>query len=157
MFGMLGGGLPGGDWLATESSGALPLDDIVERSVTGADDVNAVATRNGHETDVLVWNYHDADIPAASAQVNLGIDGLHGAKVTVSELLMDATHSNAYAAWQQMGSPVHPTSEQIEKLQKASALEETIRGLILPIKHGDGYLSLTLPRQGVMLVRLQER
>jgi xylan 1,4-beta-xylosidase len=157
MFGMLGGGLPGGDWLATESSGALPLDDIVERSVTGADDVNAVATRNGHETDVLVWNYHDADIPAASAQVNLGIDGLHGAKVTVSELLMDATHSNAYAAWQQMGRPVHPTSEQIEKLQKAGALEETIRGLILPIKHGDGYLSLTLPRQGVMLVRLQER
>jgi xylan 1,4-beta-xylosidase len=157
MMGMLGGQRPGAEWLATESGGAVALGDVVEYSVTGADDVNAVATRNGREVDVLLWNYHDADVPAASAQVNLGIDGLHGAKAIVSELLMDATHSNAYATWQQMGSPAHPTSEQVEQLQKAGALEETIRGLILSVKDGKGNLFLTLRRQGVMLVRLQER
>ena len=35
----------GGDWIETESDGALPLDQVVAQSVTAAADVNAVATR----------------------------------------------------------------------------------------------------------------
>jgi xylan 1,4-beta-xylosidase len=157
MMGMLGGGRAGGDWLATDSSGGLALEDLVEHSVIDADDVNAVATRNGREIDVLIWNYHDADVSAASAQVHLVIDGLRSAKVIGSEFLMDATHSNAYAAWQQMRSPAHPTPEQVEQLEKAGGLEEPIRRLILSIKNGEGAINLTLRRQGVMLVRLQEQ
>lgn len=157
MFGMLGAGKPGASWVATESNGALGVDEMVAHSVTGAADVNAVATRNGKEVDVLVWNYHDADVPAPSAYIQLTVDGFSGEKAVASEFRMDATHSNAYRAWQEMGGPAQPTAEQVEELQKAGALEETIRGQIVSIAEGKAALDLTLPRQGVALVRLVER
>jgi xylan 1,4-beta-xylosidase len=157
MMGMLGGGGAGASWLATESGGGLPFSDVVENSVVGADDVNAVATRNGHEIDVLLWNYHDVDVAASPTKVHLAVDGLHGGSVMASEFSMDATHSNAYAAWQQMGSPAHPTPEQVEQLQKAGSLEETVTGHSIAAQRGKAELDLTIPRQGVMLIRLQER
>ncbi|MDQ2711753.1 MAG: beta-xylosidase, partial [Acidobacteriota bacterium] len=59
MWGMLGG-----DWVAVTSSGALELNSILESGVSRNPDINAVATRQGSELDVLVWNYHDADVSA---------------------------------------------------------------------------------------------
>ena len=155
ILGMLGGGKPGAEWLATESSGALPLAQILEHSVTGAPDVNAVATRNGAEVDVLLWNYHDADVPAMPAQVHLAVDGLDGKRVTVNEFRMDAEHSNAYRIWLQMGSPAHPDAEQMVRLQKAAALEETVTGHAVRVRSGKAALSTILPRQAVVLIRLR--
>ena len=159
MFGMLGA--PGldnwGGWLATESSGALPLDDVVKNSVAGPPDVNAVATRNGREVDVLLWNYHDADVPAPPAGIHLTVDGLHGRTVVAAEFRMDATHSNAYRAWQQMGSPAHPAAEQILQLEKAGALEQSVPDHPIPVRAGVAGIDLEIPRQGVVLVRLLQR
>jgi xylan 1,4-beta-xylosidase len=167
LFGMLGGSradqtsarnaLPGAAWLATESTGALPLDEVVKNSVTAAPDINAVATRRGREVDVLLWNYHDADVQAPPAQVHLTVDGLSGKSAVSSEFRMDETHSNAYRAWQQMGSPPHPTPDQIDQLQKAAALEETEPDHPVPILDHKTEIDLTLPRQGVVLVRLQQQ
>jgi len=166
MFGMLGGGhaaqtstgnaLLGATWLSTEGTGSLPLNDIVKNSVTGPPDVNAVATRNGEEVDVLLWNYHDADVPASPAQVHLTVDGLHGLTVVSSEFRMDATHSNAYLAWQQMGSPAHPTEKQVEELQNAGMLQQTVPDHALALSQGTAGIDLTLPGQSVVLVRLRE-
>jgi xylan 1,4-beta-xylosidase len=172
LFGMLGGGTPvnapsasphagtplsGAAWLATASSGALPLADVVEHSVADAPDVNAVATRKGAEVDVLLWNYHDADVLALPAQIHLTIDGLHGKAAVAAEFRVDETHSNAYRAWQRMGSPAHPTPEQTQQLEKAGALEQTVRDHSLALADGKAGITLTLPRQGVALVRLRER
>jgi len=63
MLGMLGARKPGGEWIATESSAALPLASLLEHGVTSASEVNAVATRNNDEIDILMWNYRDADLP----------------------------------------------------------------------------------------------
>jgi xylan 1,4-beta-xylosidase len=126
LFGMLGGGLPGATWIATESSAALPLADVVEHTVTAAPDVNAVATRNGREVDVLLWNYRVGDVPAPAAQIHLTIDGLRAKAVVATELRVDGGHSNAYRVWQQMGCPAHPTPEQSKQLEKAGALEQTV-------------------------------
>jgi xylan 1,4-beta-xylosidase len=156
LFGMLGGKDAGANWIATESSAALPLADVVEHSVTGNPDVNAVATRNGREVDVLLWNYHDADVPAPAAQIHLTIDGLRAKAVVAAEFLVDETHSNAYRAWQQMGSPAHPTPEQTQQLEKAAALEQTVPDHGLEVKNGGATIALTLQRQGVTLVRLRE-
>jgi xylan 1,4-beta-xylosidase len=147
----------GGVWVNTESDGALPLQQIVAQSVTGAPDVNAIATRNGSEVDVLLWNYHDADVAAEDAQINLTIDGMQGAHGTVSEFRMDASHSNAYTAWQQMGSPAEPNAAQLGQLRKAGQLDETEHSHDLPFKDGKALLTLALPRQGVVVVRLQEK
>ena len=159
MFGMLGA--PGldnwGGWLATESSGALPLDDVVKSSVMAAPDVNAVATRNGNQVDILLWNYHDADVTAPPAEIHLIVDGLHGKTVTSAEFRMDATHSNAYLAWQQMGSPAHPSAEQLPLLEKAGALEQSVADHAIPVSAGAAGIDLEITRQGVVLVRLLQR
>jgi xylan 1,4-beta-xylosidase len=160
MFGMLGGGGPieKAEWLNTESSGGLPLADVVANSVTGAPDVNAVATRNGSELDILIWNYHDADVPAEPATISLEVDGLRGSAAITSEYRMDAMHSNAYREWQEMGGPAQPTPEQKSQLERAGALDQTVSGYSLPVQDGKASLDLSpLPRQGVLLVRLHER
>jgi xylan 1,4-beta-xylosidase len=148
---------PGAVWVVTESSGALPLADVVEHSVAGAPDVNAVATRNGREVDILLWNYHDADVPAPPAQVHLSVDGMCSGTAVAAEFRMDATHSNAYRAWQQMGSPAHPTARQTEQLQKAGALQQTVQDHPIALDKGNAGIDLLLPRQAVVLVRLRER
>ena len=165
MLGMLGGRgnpfdgrspLSNATWLATESTGALPLEEIVAHSVTAAPDIDAVATRNGDEIDVLVWNYHDADVPAEPATVSITVDGLSGAWV-VNKFLMDATHGNAYTAWQQMRSPAHPTEDQINRLQKLGRLAKSMPSPNVAAKDGKIGFTETLPRQGVMLIRLHLR
>lgn len=166
MMGKLGGGEPGagqsGDWgpgsswLAVESSGARALDDVVAHSVTGEADINAVATRSGNRVDVFVWNYHDADVPAPASSIRLVVDGLKTRRTVTDEYRMDASHSNSYSTWQQMGSPQHPTAEQREQLEKAAALEMIAAMRIVKVKHGKAAIELSLPRQGVALFTLIE-
>ncbi len=157
MFGMLGGGKPGAEWLDTESTGALPLEQILAHSVTGAPDVNAVATRNGDEIDVLIWNYHDADEDGPPARVVLALGGLKSAAAVEDEFRMDALHSNAYRAWQQMGSPAHPTAAQITQLQREGSLQQTAPEHAVAMHKGKVQLDLSVPRQGMLLVRLRQR
>ena len=114
-----------------------------------------MATRNGREVDVLLWNYHDADVEAPPASVLLAVDGLRGKAVVEEEFRMDATHSNAHLAWQQMGSPAHPSAEQVEQLEKAGALEQTVADHRVVVKEGAASIELSIPRQGVVLVRLR--
>jgi xylan 1,4-beta-xylosidase len=156
-------GMLSGDWLETHSSGALSLDDIVQTGVTGAPDVNAVATAfdfvaSGSHTEwsILVWNYHDDDVAAPDSQIELKIDGLLGKAVTATEFRMDSSHSNSYAAWQQMGSPAQPTPDQQKKLETSGALEQTVAPHSIPVSSGTASISLTLPRQGVALIQLHQ-
>jgi xylan 1,4-beta-xylosidase len=165
MFGMLGSSFANGDehretlsnavWLATKSDGALPLDEVVAHSVVSDPDINAVATRNGGEVEVLIWNYHDADVAAKPVPLMLAIDGLTGTEAVVSEFRMDADHSNAYGAWQKMGSPAQPTPEQAQQLEKAGALEQTVPDHPVSLHGGQLNFVWNLSRQGVMLIRLR--
>ena len=145
-------GMLGGDYVAVSSTGALPLEQVVDESVRGADDVNAAATRNGRELDVLLWNYHDDDASAKAANVRLVVTGVPvGSQVKVREYLMDAEHSNAYAAWQKMGSPAAPSAKQFRELQRAAELEHV--DVATAMKNGRIELPVTLERQGVMLIK----
>jgi xylan 1,4-beta-xylosidase len=153
MMGMLGAGKPGAQWLAVESDGARNLDDIIDHGVIGAPDVNAVATRNGDEIDILLWNYHDADVDAPPASVSLQIDGLKGDLVE-SEYLVDHSHGNAYAEWLKMGSPATPDQSQRAALERAAQLDEVQSHSVRGTKRTT-VLTLTLERQAVALIRLQ--
>ncbi len=154
MMGMLGAGKPGAQWLAVESHGARSIDGILDHGVTGAPDLNAVATRNGDEIDILLWNYHDADVEAPPATVSLQIDGLKGHFVE-SEYLVDHTHSNAYAQWLKMGSPARPDDRQQAALERIAQLDEVIHNRSVRGMKGTAVLTLTLERQAVALIRLQ--
>src|SRR5262249_31048804 len=62
-----------GDGVKVESSGAVRVDKLPAWGVRGEADVNALATSSDRETSVLVWNYHDDELPAAPAKVQLEI------------------------------------------------------------------------------------
>jgi xylan 1,4-beta-xylosidase len=147
-------GMLGGQYVWVMSSGALPVEQVVQESVREAPDLNAVATRSEHGVDVLLWNYHDDDVAAEAAQVSLVVNGIPiRGELKIREFLMDRKHSNAYEAWQRMGSPSEPTAKQFRELQSAANLQSQAPvGSIT--KDGSVELPIRLERQGVMLVRL---
>ncbi|HZD48229.1 MAG TPA: beta-xylosidase [Silvibacterium sp.] len=151
VFRMLG--MLGGEWIETTSTAAQPLDQVVANSVTGPPDVNAVATRNRREVDVLLWNYHDDDIPADPAPVQLAVASLPAKRARAEIFRMDADHSNSFTAWKKMGRPQQPTPTQQEQLEASAQLQHD-PPRTLPILNSVATLHFSLPRQGVYLVKL---
>src|SRR5205085_6800742 len=92
VFRMLG--RMGGDLVPVDSSGAVPLETVRDLGVRERSDVNAIATRKDRSVSVLVWNYHDDDLPAPAADVDLLIDHLPDGPVAVEHARVDADHSN---------------------------------------------------------------
>ena len=148
MFGMLSGSL-----VSLSSSGAIPVGDIEKTSVGAASDINGIATRNGDSLDILLWNYHDEDVPASAAEVTVTVTGLPSKGVHITRFLMDSEHSNAYAAWLKMGSPANPTPAQMSELKAASTLDVS-NGMTADVKGGGWTFSAKLQRQAVTLYQL---
>jgi xylan 1,4-beta-xylosidase len=117
-------------------------------------DVHALATRDARSAAVLVWNYHDDDLPAPASEVRLTISGLPAGRPTVTHHRIDDNHSNAYAAWKRLGSPQPPSSGQFAALERASRLATLGPPSRAAVVDGRAELTFTLPRQGVSLVRL---
>ncbi len=136
-----------GNWVQVESTGALPVEEVLEHSLRGQPDINAVATRHGHELNVLLWNYHDDDVAAPSTDIVVSVSGLPARGVRVQEFRMDRDHSNAYAVWQAMGSPQHLTAAQQRQLIRSGKLQ-----MAEQIRLQNAVLRLALPRQGVALL-----
>jgi len=104
----------------------------------------------------LIWNYHDDDLPAPAAPVGLVISGLptKASRVLFEQFNVDSSHSNAFAAWKEMGSPQSPSGEQYEQLERAGQLQLLNSPAWIPIAQGATHLQLALPRQAISLVRL---
>ena len=69
-------GLMSGQRVSTSSTGQIPLDDILSTGVRQAPDVDAFATKADHEAAVMLWNYHDDDLPATGAPAHVTIAGI---------------------------------------------------------------------------------
>lgn len=150
MFGMMQG-----DRVAVTGNRMYPLKTMVDSSVRGRhEDVGAFATKNKNSAAVMVWNYHDDDLAAPSQSVELNIEKIPARSVSVTHYRIDSSHSNAYEAWKKMGSPQQPTREQISQLEKAGQLELMEPLKKWQIKKGVLTLAMSLPRQGVSLIRL---
>jgi xylan 1,4-beta-xylosidase len=151
MFGMLGG-----ERVQVTSSAALSTDDLVLNGVRGQPDINAIATRSDHEIQILIWNYHDDDLPAAAAPIDLTIEGLPpDAKRALSEhFRIDAHHSNSFTAWKEMGSPQPPSPVQHQQLQDAGQLQLLGSPAWITLDKGTANLQFDLPRQGLSLIRI---
>jgi len=151
MFGMLGG-----ERVQVTSSAALPTEDVVLNGVRGQPDIKAVATRTEHGVQILIWNYHDDNLPAPDASIDLTIEGLPpDAKRALSEhFRIDAHHSNSFTAWKEMGSPQSPSPVQYEQLEAAGQLQLLSSPAWLSLEQGAAHLQFALPRQGVSLIRI---
>ena len=110
--------------MAVESDGAVSLDAMMRRGVRDKPDVSALASRDGNKLYVMLWHYHDDDLAGPAAEVELTLANLPQTSGTakIEHFTIDAEHSNAYAAWQRMGSPQEPTPEQYAELEQAAQL-----------------------------------
>lgn len=151
MFGMMSG-----QRVAVSGGSGYDARRIAHDSVRGEPDVDAFAARDENQATVLVWNYHDDDRAAPTTPVTVRIDGLPARRVLLHHYRVDSTHSNAYTAWQAMGSPQAPSEEAYAMLEAAADLEllESPRWLTAEAD-GAATLIFTLPRQGVSLLKVE--
>jgi xylan 1,4-beta-xylosidase len=148
----------GAERIAAQSTGATSLETILKEGVRGAPDVAALASRDAKRATVMLWHYHDDDIPGPAADVVFTLNGLpttaRSARVTHHRI--DETHSNAFAEWKRMGAPIAPNQAQYTALQNASALA-TLADFpsSVAIANGTATLRFPLPRQAVSLVVIE--
>lgn len=146
-----------GDRLPVASDAAVSLPDILRSGVRGKADVSALASLSGQKLSILVWHYHDDDLPGPDAAISLSVPGLPVASATavLTHYRIDELHSNSFAVWKALGSPQSPTPEQITSLQQASQLAPLDGPGTAEITNHTATLQFTLPRQGVSLLEMQ--
>ncbi|MBW8865017.1 MAG: beta-xylosidase [Verrucomicrobia bacterium] len=151
MFGKMSG-----QQLAVTSSAGLDTEAIRKSGVRGQPDVSAWAGGDANKIAVLVWHYHDDDLPGPDAAVDLQLDGIKFAdgKAKLAHYRIDAEHSNAYEVWKKMGSPFPLTEKQFATLEQAGQLAELGEAETVNIKGGRAEVKFNLPRQGVSLLVL---
>ena len=149
-------GLLDGERVEAHSSAALSTDEVLKSGVRSQADVSAVATRKPNETGVLAWNYHDDDVAAPAAAVEVKIDSVPAAakRALVEHFRIDATHSNAFEVWKTMGSPLQPSGEQLRMLEAAGQLQLLSSPEWVTSTNGALMLRFELPRQAVSLIRV---
>ena len=148
--------LMSGERVKTSSTGQVSLDDILAAGVRQTPDVDAIATKAQHEAAVMLWNYHDDDMPAESAAVQVTIGGIPAGvkRVLLEHYRIDDMHSNSYSVWKAMGSPQAPTPEQYARLKVAGQLELLNSPEWLEVRDGRVTIDTSLPRQATSLMRL---
>ncbi len=147
----------GGQQLAVESDNAVPLDSILKGGVRAQPDVSALASLESNRLCILVWHYHDDDMPGAAAEVKLALDGLPAkiAKAQARHFRIDAGHSDAFIVWQRMGSPLTPSAKQYADLEKAGQLAELEPPETIRVRSGQTVLKFNLPREAVSLLVIE--
>ena len=150
-------GLFGGEQTEAVSSAALKTDQILSDGVRSAPDIRAIATRSDHAIEVLVWNYHDDDVSAVPASVDLTIRGLPAdlKHALLQHYGVDSNHSNAFTAWKQMGSPRTPSPQQYERLETAGQLQLLASPQWIQIDGGTANVGFDLPRQALSLIKIE--
>lgn len=148
----------GAERIAAESTGAVPLAAMLTHGVRGQPDVAAFASRDARRVAVMVWHYHDDDVPGPAAGVNFAVAGLPAtlASARLTHYRVDETHSNAFAEWKRLGSPIAPDSAQYAAMQRAAELATlTATPESVAVANGTAMLRFALPRQAVALVVLE--
>jgi xylan 1,4-beta-xylosidase len=142
-----------GQRLAVESDHAVPLERIMRRGVRGQPDVAALASQDKSTLAVMVWHYHDDDVPGPAANVELTVRGLPDSAGTLRmrQFRIDGEHSNAFTAWKKMGSPQEPSAKQYAELEKAGQLAE-LATKDVEADGGTANVKISLPRQAVSLL-----
>jgi xylan 1,4-beta-xylosidase len=145
-----------GQRLTVESDAAISLDEILRTGVRGKPDVSAFASLDQNKLDVLVWHYHDDDLPGPEAEVELTLNRLPRAngEAKLRHFRIDEDRSNAFTAWKRIGSPQEPTPEQYARLENAGRLAVLNTAETVQVQNGRATLKFKLARQAVSLLEL---
>jgi xylan 1,4-beta-xylosidase len=147
----------GTEQLATTSSGEVPLEGILSDGVRDRPDVGVLATRSERgRVDILLWHYHDDDVPGPPADIHISLTGLPtGAQLQERIWRVDRENGDTFTAWKAMGSPANPSKSQVEQLVSASHMAVARARMRVLSPDGSVTLQQRLPRQGVELVELE--
>ena len=145
-----------GTRVAASSDAAVPLNAKMADGVGGQPDIDAMATANGREAAVLLWNYHDEEKGAASSPMEIAVRGLPkvAGRVRVTHYRIDDAHSNAYGAWKAMGSPQKPSAELIAELKSKEGLQLLESPYWVTVADGAIKIHSDMPRHAVSLIQL---
>ena len=143
-----------GQRLPVHSSSAVALDAMLKTGVREKADVSALAALDKNKLTVMLWHYHDEDVPGPRAAVELKLGGLpiQSGVLELTHYRIDQSHCNAYSLWRKMGSPQQPTARQYAQLEKADRLTEIGPRRSCRVKDGKATLQIDLPRQAVSLL-----
>lgn len=150
MFGMMEG-----NRVEVKQNLAYDFKKVRDQSVREAADINALASKGTNSAGVMVWNYHDDNVSAPDATVEISVKGLPTGKVALLHYRIDKENSNAYEVWKTMGSPKQPTAEQIAILEKAGQLQLLTSPEWITPKNGETQIKMKLPRQGVSFLHFK--
>jgi xylan 1,4-beta-xylosidase len=142
-----------GPRVAVTNPTGLSLGDIHDQAQSQRADISALASADSHSASILVWNYHNDALPAPASTVELALTGVPaGAKMQHHRI--DNDHSNAYTAWQALGSPQQVSDTQRRTLEQAGQLAQLpAPATAISRRQGQTLVRFSLPRQGVSLVR----
>jgi len=153
VFRMLG--MMTGNRVKVEDNSMYSLKTVLDSGFRGVrTDIGAMATKDKNSAAVMIWNYHDEDKQGAGEPIAISINGVPAQKVTVIEYRIDNEHSNSYEVWKKMGSPQNPSAAQITELERAGQLKTMGKPAKLNVDKGTANVNISLPRQGVSLVKL---
>lgn len=150
MFGMMEG-----NRVEVKQNLAYDFKKVRDQSVREAADINALASKGTNSAGVMVWNYHDDNVSAPDATVEISVKGLPAGKVALLHYRIDKENSNAYEVWKTMGSPKQPTAEQIAILEKAGQLQLLTSPEWITPNNGETQIKMKLPRQGVSFLHFK--
>lgn len=144
-----------GQQIPVRSSGAASLDSMLQSGVRQTPDVGGISSRKGNKLWVLLWHYHDDNVPGPDATLSIRIHGMRLRKSpSLKEFRIDETHSNGFAEWKRMGSPQNPTASQYLSLEKAAQLTLREHSPTPQMEGEDCTITLSLPRQAVSLIEV---
>ncbi len=142
--------------VAVSSSAGLPVESILQMGVREQPDVAALASIDAEQLSVMVWHYHDDDVPGPEADISLQIDSIPwpGGFLKTTHYRIDAEHSNSYEAWRKMGAPVAPGPRNYAQLERTGQLQQLGNAQQIRLKNGLVTIQFKLPRQAVSLLVL---
>ena len=139
-----------------ESNRMYALQTVVDSSIRKAQtDIGVLASTDKNSAALMLWNYGDEDKKVAAETIAVSVKGVASSKVTVTRYLIDSTHSNAYEAWNKMGSPKQLTKEQYAVLEQDGKLQMNGKSEKVAVHAGVAILTTSLQRQAVELIKLE--
>jgi len=128
--------------------------DIIDHGVRERSDIHALASKDQHAINIMVWNYRDDDVKEMSSTVALTIAGVESKKVLVQHYRVDNQFSNAFEKWKMMGASQNISAEQYQTLERAGQLQLYTSPEWKDTSDGRALLKFDLPLQGVSFIRL---
>lgn len=149
MFGMMTG-----KRIAVAQQNGYDAAGIIAKSVRGQRDIAAIASKDDHSVNIMVWNYQDNDVPGNASRVAVTVNGINASKLLIQQYRVDKNFSNAFEKWVSLGKPQVVTPAQYEELQRAGQLQLLDSSEWKETNKGTVVLKFDLPVQAVSFFKL---